>query len=574
MAEISLDPTRLALWDDNPSTLDLLGFKTVADPITKALQLEKLDPLTIGIHSPWGGGKTTMLGLLEEELSTKPEYIVIRVNPWEFDDFGDVRGSLIAEVISTLEHHFDGNAPLKEKATELMNRISWARVGTMVAKGAITMQWNPKEIVEAFTPKAREKPESMTGFRSSFGEFLGMMPDIKRVIVLVDDLDRCLPDAVMATLEAIKLFLSVPKMTFILAADRDMVSDAIAASLDATGRSDVFASRYLEKIIQLPVSLPRLTLSEAENYIALLLVIAGAGDNDVAPILEHAQQRRLSGTYPLLGDLDRLEHRPHEGILQLAARLAQGMSAQKLSNPRYVKRFLNAFAIRNEVARAQGIELEPGILAKLYLLEDRYSKDFETFVGTAAADREALLANWEAWGRGENEDKPEKVTAESRDWAATEPALAGKSLDNYLALAASLTDIVSGAVLNDQNAKHVKDLASTSEAVRRGAHQQIAGLASAEKLAIITALFGSARRADSIEGIVSSALGLAKANPELASNIAAGIRESCWSRLDAGMAVEIANAEQPEIRALAGELAADTTIDPMVANAARMDAQA
>lgn len=68
--------------------------------------------------------------------------------------------------------------------------------------------------------------------------------------MLVDDLDRCLPEAVMAALESIKLFLSVPKMVFVLAADQEMVRDAIAANLNSTSRGERLAGRYLEKIAQ------------------------------------------------------------------------------------------------------------------------------------------------------------------------------------------------------------------------------------------------------------------------------------------------------------------------------------
>ncbi len=55
-----------------------------------------------------------------------------------------------------------------------------------------------------------------------------------------------------------KLFLSVERMVFVIAADQEMVRDAIAVSLGASSRSERFAKRYLDKIVQLPVSLPRL----------------------------------------------------------------------------------------------------------------------------------------------------------------------------------------------------------------------------------------------------------------------------------------------------------------------------
>lgn len=100
-------------------------------------------------------------------------------------------------------------------------------------------------------------------------------------MVLVDDLDRCLPDAVTATLEAIKLFLSTEKMVFVLAADQDMVRDAISVSLDGARRGDIFAQRYLEKIVQLPIALPRLSAADAEAYIGLLIAGRSMEESDL-----------------------------------------------------------------------------------------------------------------------------------------------------------------------------------------------------------------------------------------------------------------------------------------------------
>ncbi len=113
------------------------------------------------------------------------------------------------------------------------------------------MQWNPDELIDAFTPRGRSDDKSMAGFKDAFNTLVNGLPDIDRVVVLVDDLDRCLPPAVMATLEGIKLFLAVPKMVFVIAADQEMVRDSIAVSLGETNRSGAFATRYLEKIVQL-----------------------------------------------------------------------------------------------------------------------------------------------------------------------------------------------------------------------------------------------------------------------------------------------------------------------------------
>src|SRR5690606_27929706 len=124
---------------------------------------------------------------------------------------------------------------------DLLNRISWSRVVKVVAKGAIIQSVDLKELALALTPKGRDSPESMAGFKAGFADLVGRLPSKRRVVVLVDDLDRCLPQATTATLEAIKLFLSVPKMVFVIAADQDMVRDAIALNLGASPESSRYA---------------------------------------------------------------------------------------------------------------------------------------------------------------------------------------------------------------------------------------------------------------------------------------------------------------------------------------------
>lgn len=369
----------LRLWNDNPSMVDLLGFDAVVEPIVAAVEAPNIDPLAIGVHSPWGGGKSTVLNLLEAELKKRPSCIVIRTDPWQYDNHDDVRGDLIVEVLDQLAHQFAHEATIKGRIDDLMKRLSWARIGLTLGKGALTMQWNVNELVDACTPRGRTDDRSMAGFKDQFATLVRGLPDIERAVVLVDDLDRCLPPAVMATLESIKLFLAVPKMAFVVAADQEMVRDSIAVGLGETNRSGAFAVRYLEKIIQLPVTLPRLATKDAEAYIGLLLSAAdGADDTALESLTEHCARRRDEGFTPLLGDLSNLPWQPSEETLALAAQLAQGLSADRLANPRQIKRFLNAFGVRSIVAKSRKVDIEPAVLIKMLLLEDLHRSSFET----------------------------------------------------------------------------------------------------------------------------------------------------------------------------------------------------
>ena len=87
------------LFDDNPATQDLTGLRTVAQTIANVVVDERFETVTVGLNSPGGGGKSTALNLVGVELRSRPSTVVVEIDPWEFVDSGDPRGTLIARVL-------------------------------------------------------------------------------------------------------------------------------------------------------------------------------------------------------------------------------------------------------------------------------------------------------------------------------------------------------------------------------------------------------------------------------------------------------------------------------------------
>ncbi|MFF3663378.1 KAP family P-loop NTPase fold protein [Streptomyces olivochromogenes] len=559
--------SELQLWDDNPTTVDLLGFTSIVDTVVAALQSPSLDPVTIGINAPWGGGKSTVLGLLHEALDQESGYRVIRLDPWEFDDQFDVRGAVIGEVLQDLLTAYP-DEDLGDSVKGLLNRISWSRVAASMARGRLVAQ--TEELVKAFTPQSREDAKSLAGFRSEFAKLLKDLAPLKRLVVLVDDLDRCLPDAVMATLEAIKLFLSVKKVAFVLAADQEMVRESIAVSLDATGRGEQFALRYLEKIVQLPLSLPRISTDEAGAFIALLLSQRRCEqEDDYKQLVGHAQQRRAQGRSPVLADMQDLPWVPDADTLGLASRFSAGLAGHRSGSPRSIKRFLNAFALRTRIAERHGIDIDASVIAKLMLLEDSLSKDFETIVRLQEAQRAELLERWQAWGRDEEKDKPAEVTEDSREWAASDPDLTTAPIGPYLSLAASLVSLTAAASLTQQQLTWVGDLASASEPHRRDAQAAIVAALIADQQAVVDALVQRARRESETDPLAESLAHIAIHTPELRPAIAQGLWE-IRKYLMPGAVVDMDNSGLEELQALIPRLAEATDIDPATREVAQI----
>lgn len=569
------DEPLLRLWDDNPSVVDFLGFDAVVDPILAAIRADRVDPLAVGVHSPWGGGKSTVLNLVEGVLKWQSDYVVIRVDPWEYDNQENVRGDLIVDVLDQLAARFGAVDTIRKKIEDLVRRLSWGRIALTLGKGALTMKWDVEELIKAFTPRGRNDELSMAGFKDQFAKLVEELPDVKRVVVLVDDLDRCLPAAVMASLESIKLFLAVPRMAFVIAADQEMVRESIAVGLGETSRSGAFAIRYLEKIIQLPVTLPRLTPADAEAYIGLLLFAAdGADAIELEALNEHCTRRRKEGLLPLLGNLSSLVRQPSDETVALAGQLAQGLSADRLANPRQVKRFLNAFGVRSIAAGSRGIEIEPAVLMKMLLLEDLHRSSFETLAGIPAPERAAFLDRWEKWGRAPTSDGlavPDGVTADTRDWAAALPELAGKNLTQYLSLAASLLNVRAGEQVSDDVIRLVNELLGEGEAIREAALTGLTQLSEPAQRAAMELVFREGRKLADTDGLFQMTIKWADATRSLADLVVASATEMLH-RLGPGVPVAMAGSPLRErYTPIIQRLASDPEIGQMVKTAAQME---
>ncbi len=436
----------LRVLNDNPASVDLLGLRAVATAVADVVCVNGDEPITVGLHGPWGSGKSSLLEQVRRELATRENVLVVDLNPWEFDDQDDVRGTIIGSVLDSLIDSVDESK--KDRLVGLLKRISWTRATKAVARGAITMSWDFKELAEAFTPRPKDgNPSTLAGFRKEFGEVLEEVA-FDRVVVLIDDLDRCLPAAVLSTLEAVKLFLAVPKMAFIVAADQEMVRDSIAAGLGETRRSSRFARDYLDKIVQVPVGVPQPTQEDAECYVALLLAHRDAAGFDLTATVAHADDRRLKGVTPYLGDVDSTHVTTN--LLSHARLIVAGLAADDVVNPRRLKRFLNALEVRQFTSQASGVVLDAEALAKLFILEHRFGKQMLTLASKSPVDRARLLSDWEKWSRGEvGGTSPGDPEDQLKVFLASEPLLSTRDTDRYFVMARKLLSVRVSTALSE-----------------------------------------------------------------------------------------------------------------------------
>lgn len=480
------------LWSDDPAEIDLLSFSAISSTIVEALVDDDLDPLAVGLSGSWGSGKTTVLKLIEQELEAastdEKAILVVPTDPWRYDPAMGAKETLITEVLGALKTHLSASQGDKSQALALLKnlakRVDWARAVHIAAKGALAFQVPSfDEVVQIIRPDS-EEGESAPGldaFRNEFQELMESedLAHVRRVVVLVDDLDRCLHETVVETLEAIRLFLAVPKMSFVIAADEQRVADAIRTRFtDHTPTPESPeepATLYLHKIVQTTVPIPSLSRFDTEAYLILLQILTKIGDDEkVACVDRCSELRRTSGE---LDELAKVTGKDISNDLLFAARLTPILYEKLRGNPRRIKRFLNDLNVRRSVSTRRGITLDPEVIAKLMVLEVLLPEAFAQVLDWLAQNalRDQIAAVEVAAGRSppnadtrkttaakssSSSNKEELVREFSDDllrWAKLPPPLVGIDLGPYLHLAASF---IGRAVLDEGLPERLRDLAA------------------------------------------------------------------------------------------------------------------
>jgi hypothetical protein len=504
MTEV-VDPG-LSLWSDDPAQIDLLSFDAVAHTVADALLDEALDPVALGLSGSWGSGKTTVLNLvaaeLEQRATEEQKVLVIQTDPWRYDPATGAKESLIGEVLAALAAELARSKTKTDKAKNLLarlgKRVHWAKALKLAATTSVTLQLpDVEDLLDLVKPKENE-PEEVRGlesFREEFAELITSddLKHVRAVAVLVDDLDRCLPETVVDSLEAMRLFLAVPKMSFVIAADEDRVADAIRTRFKSTGTpkeddKDVEdpASLYLHKIVQTAIPLPALSHFDTQSYLLLLQVQAKAEGPQVDSLIANcAEVRRAGGS---VDDIKAIEGLSFVDELAFATRLTPLLYEKMQGNPRRIKRFLNDLHVRESVARRRGIELDPGVVAKLMALEVLMPSEFKLVLDWFAKGimRDQLTRLEVEAGRPAELDQPESPDGSSQDeaeaktkekpargtsrskasgdfsqamlrWAKLPPSLQGVDLSPYLTLAASFAGVT---LVDESLPERLRDIAA------------------------------------------------------------------------------------------------------------------
>ncbi|MDD3597065.1 P-loop NTPase fold protein [Sulfuricurvum sp.] len=481
------------MWSDNETTTDFLNYQVHCNLLEEYLSNPNLLPLTVGVFGDWGSGKSSVIRMLENKFSENPKILSIYFNSWLFENYEDAKISLLENIILELSKDASLGEKGKAKVLQLLSRVDYLKlasdgikkygknivdiiatggVGTAIEAGfSMLREKTVEDLKEADISKLNEYIKSeqenqakttVKSFREDFSALLELT-EYDSVVVFIDDLDRCLPERVVDTLEAIKLFISVEKMAFIIGADERIVRHAIASRYKLheyqnnaayLKDSEQIVTDYIEKLIQIPYRIPKLSPSEIESYTNLLFCQHHLDKEAFGAIVESFSTFRENDFYSAysmghIGSLIDISERVDlVRLLSISHPMSLMIANVLKGNPRQIKRFLNTFILRKKLANVARIVIDDFVLIKLMLLE---YFDLKLFNKVREAQSEDGIAK--ELGLLENayiDETPDAIAVidkmvewqsqNFKNWIKLDPRLGEEDLRNYFWLSRDKAD--------------------------------------------------------------------------------------------------------------------------------------
>jgi Uncharacterized conserved protein len=316
-----LKKSKTYILNDQPTEEDALDFTPYVETLVDIIQTGNT-PLTIGVFGTWGSGKTSLMRMVKKKLPKK--FAVSWFDAWKYDKEETLWRVLLLQVLSEIraaipqdnnedldeinDLEFSLYAPVDREKVGGMT-VEWGKMGQGLVEGAlqIGLGFLPggtviNDLLKEFRNSDKseqalskllssvhrestkihiEQIRFLEQFHERFTKLVNkyIVEQKRRLVLFVDDLDRCSPEKAIEVLEAIKLFLDASGSIFVLGVDQDVIARGIEMKYKEfrdkgysgdQARFTIEGLRYLEKIIQLPFQIPPIDPVNMKEFISSL----------------------------------------------------------------------------------------------------------------------------------------------------------------------------------------------------------------------------------------------------------------------------------------------------------------
>jgi hypothetical protein len=298
---------------------------------------------SIGIYGEWGTGKTTLMKSIENVLKSDKDNNILTIwfNAWKYER--EEQFALVS-LMKTIAYKMDEQPEKYKKAKQVFYKSIVTAAKGLLSKYVLSensVEELHKNLTSSDMKGLAEEDKDTIYFHGlkqiedAMNEVLKDSPE-SRIVVFIDDLDRCSPKKALEVFESIKVFLGIKGFVYIIGLSHETFGKLIKAEYEKSGITGISGEQYIRKIIQIPIMVPEWNSS------------------DIADLTEKVITEKLDEKYSNL-------IRENKKLISIASE----------ANPRELKRFINNFIVSNEIFSSNP-EIQPQQLLAVQALKVRW----------------------------------------------------------------------------------------------------------------------------------------------------------------------------------------------------------
>lgn len=272
--------------------LDILGREEFVDNLFRLIEniSDNKSNCCFALNGTWGCGKSFVLDMLEERLNpiqseetNTDRYFVIRYNCWKYDYYEEPIVAIVAVILAAIDAKINLFKNSKEKSEVIGTLKEIAKVIAKIANNVLKSKYNVnlESLFKYIGNIFRGAKNGLDEYEKSYSydkyfifqnqiaklaESLKKLSEIYTVIIIVDELDRCIPEYGIKVLERLHhITESSSNVISVVAVDNGKL---VASVGHLFGFDEADSQRYLEKFFNFEVTLDYGTISEkiTEKY--------------------------------------------------------------------------------------------------------------------------------------------------------------------------------------------------------------------------------------------------------------------------------------------------------------------
>ena len=242
---------------------DLLGRSFFSKQLAKALyECDASDGLVIGLFGEWGSGKTSVLNMTMNEIKnmgeeSKNKPLIVTFSPWNYSDKDNLISLFFRNLINNLDT--PSNNKIKRKIGKVLTDYADCldALSVLSPLGGILVNIL-KPIIKTQGTNLMEVP-NLDSTKEKLETIL--KESNQKIIVVIDDIDRLTNSQIRDIFHLAKQVGNFPNIVYILSMDREIVCRALKEIHNIDGHE------YLEKIIQIPFEIPKISKNKVHKYL-------------------------------------------------------------------------------------------------------------------------------------------------------------------------------------------------------------------------------------------------------------------------------------------------------------------